>query len=155
MPWPHDTEPGGHIQWEDAELIHQESKGTMQSILLAWCENYSDMQAFNTSKLLDQIHSELVSWSYMRWVVELPIRLLLQGFELKRASAKRSQNDPKKLWTSTYLLALGEILKGVKWNSGGQHPVSVEEHDKARALHQLLPESRWNDLQLDSQYFFF
>ena len=77
---------------------------------------------------------------YTRWASELPNRLPRQGFEIIQAGNTKFKHDLVQLCTTTYLMALTEILRGIEWNSAVDGAILVRKHDEA--LYGLLQETR-------------
>ncbi|KUJ22215.1 uncharacterized protein LY89DRAFT_576533, partial [Mollisia scopiformis] len=130
--------PGGYVQWEDADLINQEIKG-----------EDAEQFAVMMREILKQAGLQY------EWVSDLPNRFPLQGFNVIEAGHTKFEYDLKQLCTSTYLMALAEILQGIERNSAGRQSISVQEHVKA--LYRLFPQSRngmiynWNPVTVLAQ----
>ncbi|KAJ5287869.1 hypothetical protein N7478_003555 [Penicillium angulare] len=89
--------PGGYIQWEDADLMHQNIKG-----------------------------SEAQAWEE-KWVSGLPDMLQKGGFFILESDTDRFEQNESQLCTNTYLLALREILQGIKRQAVGDSLLSITE----------------------------
>ncbi|KAE8450973.1 hypothetical protein EG329_005413 [Mollisiaceae sp. DMI_Dod_QoI] len=115
--------PGGYIQWEDADLVNQEVRGED-------AEHFAEMMRtlFKRAGL------------QYEWVSDLRYRLPQQGFDIIQASNRKFEYDLIQLCTSTYLMALVEILKGIERNSIRNQLISVAEHEEV--LYGLLQKSR-------------
>ncbi|KAJ5094349.1 hypothetical protein N7456_010210 [Penicillium angulare] len=102
--------PGGYIQWEDADLMHQNIKG-------------SEAQAFE--KRINAVFQRF-DLDY-RWVSALPDMLQKGGFSILESDTNRFEQNQAQLCTNTYLLALREILQGIKRQAPGDSLLSMTE----------------------------
>ncbi|KAJ5237744.1 hypothetical protein N7489_007835 [Penicillium chrysogenum] len=89
--------PGGYIQWEDADLVHQVIKG-------------------DTAHELEQRLNEIFKRIGLdfNWVSNLPNLLRQDGLSILESDSGHFKPDLVQLCTNTYLLALREILLGIK-----------------------------------------
>jgi hypothetical protein len=80
-------------------------------------------------------------FNHIRWVADLPDRLHSHGFDVLHASNKKFHNDLIQLCTSTYLMAISEIIRGIERNSiANDSIISVSAHEEA--LSQLLQNTK-------------
>ncbi|KAJ5114214.1 hypothetical protein N7456_002748 [Penicillium angulare] len=89
--------PGGYIQWEDADLVHQYVKGPKA-------------QEFERriNKIFDKAGLDF------RWVSDIPDRLTEKGFLVLESESGRFELDSIQECTKTYLLVLREYINGFK-----------------------------------------
>ncbi|KAJ5484096.1 hypothetical protein N7539_005892 [Penicillium diatomitis] len=113
--------PGGFIQWEEADLVHQYVEGPKA-------------EAFERE--INEVF-EKVGLDYS-WVSRLADQMRQVNFRMIEAERKTFDHDLKHLCTNTYLLALREILQGIKRLLGSQSLLSVTELELQ--LHQLTLE---------------
>ncbi|CAG7917985.1 unnamed protein product [Penicillium olsonii] len=112
-------EPGGYIQWEEADLVHQRVQGEGAA---SFEQNINDL--FNKANL-----------DY-RWVSELPSFLETEKFKIIESDTGVFEHELVQLCTNTYLLALREILQGIKRILGQDLPLVIAEQELA--LYRLL-----------------
>ncbi|KAL5357094.1 S-adenosyl-L-methionine-dependent methyltransferase [Aspergillus floccosus] len=138
--------PGGFIQWEEADLTHQMVVG----------EKAKQFEA-RVNKLFGQAGLDY------SWVPSLPRRVKQAGFILIEFERQQFGNLLTNLCTNTYLLALQEILQGIRKSSSSDVAQATMEHEIA--LHHLSTAERkrivynWSPTKLlgqkPSEYFGF
>ncbi|KAJ5850296.1 hypothetical protein N7455_010152 [Penicillium solitum] len=109
----HLLKPGGYLQWEDADLVHQYIKG-------AKAEEFER----NINKIFKKVNLDY------SWVSNLPSHLQ-QNFNILKSEIGRFQPDLVQLCTNTYLMALGEILHGIKRSLARDMLFSITEQEVA------------------------
>ncbi|KAG9250124.1 uncharacterized protein F5Z01DRAFT_753977 [Emericellopsis atlantica] len=134
--------PGGFIQWEEADLMHQVVKTDAATTFEA---NINELPSF--MKFANPLFA-------LSWVHDLPKSFELQGFEVKHAEHKVFQPSQVQLCTNTYLLALKEIIAGIKSTSSQVPGLNIGSHEEALA--QLLENHtrvvyNWGPLSLLAQ----
>ncbi|KAJ5766036.1 uncharacterized protein N7511_003652 [Penicillium nucicola] len=102
--------PGGYVQWEDADLMHQRIQG-------AEAEEFEENinHAFKKAGL-----------DY-NWVSDLPNRLQEQNFTILESKTDSFRPGLVQLCTNTYLIALREIIQGMKRRLGHSLMISLTE----------------------------
>ncbi|KAJ5350000.1 hypothetical protein N7541_007727 [Penicillium brevicompactum] len=89
--------PGGYLQWEDADLVHQRVQGAT---------------GLEFEQSMNHIF-ERAGIDYS-WVSDLPNRLHQDGFTVHDADSCCFEPHLMQLCTNTYLMAIQEILHGIK-----------------------------------------
>ncbi|KAJ5345235.1 hypothetical protein N7452_003239 [Penicillium brevicompactum] len=91
------TGPGGYLQWEDADLVHQRVQGV-------------------TGLAFEQRMNHIFKRAGIdySWVSDLPNRLHQDGFTVHDADSCCFEPHLMQLCTNTYLMAIQEILHGIK-----------------------------------------
>ncbi|KAE8343476.1 hypothetical protein BDV24DRAFT_161522 [Aspergillus arachidicola] len=112
--------PGGFIQWEEADLTHQVVVGEKAKQFEAGVDPLITVEFIVSS-----------------WVPNLSKRVKQIGFLLIEFEWQQFQNNLMNLCTNTYLLALREILQGIRQSCPSE---AVIEHEIA--LQHLLSEER-------------
>ncbi|KAL5355030.1 hypothetical protein BJX96DRAFT_161496 [Aspergillus floccosus] len=110
---------GGFIQWEEADLTHQTVVG----------EKAKEFEA-GVNKLFGQ-----VGLAY-----SLPHRVTQAGFLLIEFERQQFENSLMNSCTNTYLLALQEILQGIRQSSSSEEARAIMDHEIA--LHYLFSAER-------------
>ncbi|KAJ5086211.1 hypothetical protein N7532_010982 [Penicillium argentinense] len=110
--------PGGYIQWEDADLVHQHVQGD---------------KAQEFEQRINGIFQR-VGLDYS-WVSDLPNRLRQNSFCIIESESGHFELNLVQLCTNTYLLALREILQGIKRILDHDLLLSITEQEVA--LYQL------------------
>ncbi|CAG8028543.1 unnamed protein product [Penicillium olsonii] len=106
--------PGRYIQWEEADLVHQRVQGEGAA---SFEQNINDL--FKKANL-----------DY-RWVSELPSFLETEKFKIIESDTGVFEHELVQLCTNTYLLALREILQGIKKILGQDLPLVIAEQELA------------------------
>ncbi|RDK48228.1 hypothetical protein M752DRAFT_288672 [Aspergillus phoenicis ATCC 13157] len=104
--------PGGYIQWEEADLIHQYVEGRKA---LAFAEQIPCL-------------SKKVGLDYS-WVTKLPRNLKEAHLDVIESRTESFQEFLVQKCTDTYLLALGEILRGTKLTCAEDIVPLVTKHE--------------------------
>ncbi|KAJ5471346.1 hypothetical protein N7530_008703 [Penicillium desertorum] len=114
----HLLKPGGYIQWEEADLVHQRIKG-------------AEAQEFerNINEIFKRVGLEY------SWVSDLPNRLRQENFNVLEVENDDFRPELVQLCTNTYLMALREILQGIKRLLAQNMLLSITEQEVA--LYQL------------------
>ncbi|KAG2421785.1 hypothetical protein HFD88_005761 [Aspergillus terreus] len=115
--------PGGFVQWEEADLTHQVVVG----------EKAKQFEA-GVNKLFNRVGLDY------SWVQSLPHRVKQAGFLLIEFERQQFANNTKDLCTNTYLLALQEILQGIRQSSSEEEGPTIMELESA--LHHLCSAER-------------
>ncbi|PYH42145.1 uncharacterized protein BP01DRAFT_418236 [Aspergillus saccharolyticus JOP 1030-1] len=103
--------PGGYIQWEDADLIHQTVQGSR-------AQEFEE----HTREIFQQAGLDY------SWVANLPHRLQKHHFHMVALHRDPFEGPLAQLCTRTYLAALMEILRGIKRTTRSEQLVhSVNE----------------------------
>ncbi|KAI9035793.1 class I SAM-dependent methyltransferase [Aspergillus affinis] len=115
--------PGGYIQWEDADLVNP----IVQGEIAEKCD----------ACLQGLFHQVNLDYS---WVSDLPRRLRQEGLQVVEFHHGRFNSDATQLCTRTYLMALQEILNGIKRTSSEDINRSVTEQEAV--LQQMLGQAK-------------
>ncbi|KAJ5649244.1 uncharacterized protein N7484_002967 [Penicillium longicatenatum] len=106
--------PGGYIQWEDADLVHQRIEGTEAE------EFERDINHLFTKVDLDY-----------GWVSDLPNRLREEKFKIIESENGFFKPELVQLCTNTYLMALRVIIQDVKRQLAQNLQLSISELEVA------------------------
>ncbi|BCS09984.1 hypothetical protein ALUC_30801A [Aspergillus luchuensis] len=104
--------PGGYIQWEEADLIHQSVQGR---------------KALEFAQRIPSLFQK-IGLDYS-WVTRLPRDLEEAHLEILESKTESFQNFLVQKCTDTYLLALGEILRGTKLTCAEEIVPLVTKHE--------------------------
>ncbi|KAJ5959111.1 uncharacterized protein N7479_006261 [Penicillium vulpinum] len=112
----HLLKPGGYLQWEEADLVHQHIKG---------------VKAEDFERNINEIFKR-ANLDYS-WASNLPGHLQ-EDFNILQSETGRFKPELVQLCTNTYLMALREILHGIKRPLAHDMLVSTKQEV---ALYQL------------------
>ncbi|KAE8351606.1 S-adenosyl-L-methionine-dependent methyltransferase [Aspergillus coremiiformis] len=116
--------PGGYIQWEDADLIHQYVQGLAAKDFEEKVGNLFQKAGLDYN-----------------WVSQLSDSLQKEGFNVLEFDSAKFAPSLTQLCTNTFLLALQEILQGIKRRCPpNQHSLALPTHEDA--LYLLSTEHR-------------
>ncbi|KAL5359074.1 hypothetical protein BJX96DRAFT_183536 [Aspergillus floccosus] len=102
--------PGGYIQWEDADLTHQNVKGaTAQEFERRITKIFQDVDL------------------HLGWATNLPSTLQNYNFSIIEAESSYFQSYLAQLCTNTYLFGLRSVLKGIKRQSARESRPLINE----------------------------
>ncbi|KAF9888042.1 hypothetical protein FE257_009306 [Aspergillus nanangensis] len=129
--------PGGFLQWEEADLTNQVILG----------EKARDFETgvnklFRQAGLDYRIQAYNFDFMSISWVPNLHNQARDTGFIILESERKEFQHHLTNLCTNTYLLALQEILQGIRKSCPSEKPQSIMEHEIA--LHHLFSVERKN-----------
>ncbi|KAJ6151650.1 hypothetical protein N7470_007247 [Penicillium chermesinum] len=160
----HDTSalighPGGYLQWEDADLVNQHIQGQD-------AERFEQQlnEVFRKVGLdYRYVFNNLISIGFgllklffrQSWVPDLPNCLRMEKFDVLEAEKSRFRPELAQLCTNTYLMALLEILQGIKRILAHDSLLSIVEQELA--LHRLSSNNteviyNWSPLAILAQY---
>lgn len=143
------VEPGGYIQWEDADLVHQhvqtdearDFEKSMNALFMKSGVDYRYVHADETRGT--PCHSSLrmlILVAGKSWVHALPATLRRENVVVLHADQEAFSTSAVHLCTKLYLLALEEIIEGITATlseNEGQEGLRMA-HECRKTLKQLI-----------------